>query len=99
MNQTMNHTGKAQRIKQAKNEAATEIAQYREKKEKNYIRSEMVASGPDAELTKKLELDTQAEIGAMQANFEANKEKVVNLLLHAVTSVQVQVAGSLKVKA
>ena len=55
-------------------------------------------SGPDADLARKIDSDTQQDIQQMQADYERNREKVIQVLLAAVTTVHIDVAASMKVK-
>ncbi len=55
-------------------------------------------SGPSASLSKELEVSTQAEIAEMQAMYAANKQKVIELLLAAATTVTIDVADNLKLE-
>ena len=142
------------RLKQAKLDAATAIAQFRELKERKFSAAESLAvrpsesserriggsrvgwpccaacascglpspvvggvvglrsadffvvadlfsasqSGPDAQMAKDLEKQTQAELEQMNEAFLKNKDKVIELLLATTTTVTIDVADNLKLK-
>jgi hypothetical protein len=47
-------------------------------------------------LSKQIEADTASEIAKMQSDYEKNKEKVIQLLLAAATTVTIDAADNLK---
>ncbi|RZC83644.1 hypothetical protein C5167_046425 [Papaver somniferum] len=79
---------KTARLKQAKEEAEREIAQYRAQVEADFQRKLEETSGDSGANVKRLELETEAKIGNLTGESERISSDVVQMLLRHVTSVK-----------
>ncbi|KAI3983357.1 hypothetical protein MKX01_013424, partial [Papaver californicum] len=79
---------KMTRLKQAKEEAEREIAQYRAQVEADFQKKLEETSGDSGANVKRLELETEAKIGNLTAESERISSDVVQMLLRHVTSVK-----------
>ncbi|KAI3866992.1 hypothetical protein MKX03_022035 [Papaver bracteatum] len=79
---------KTARLKQAKEEAEREIAQYRAQVEADFQRKLEETSGDSGANVKRLELETEAKIGNLTRESERISSDVVQMLLRHVTSVK-----------
>ncbi|KAH7553585.1 hypothetical protein ACOSP7_029650 [Xanthoceras sorbifolium] len=79
---------KLARLKQAKQEAEKEIAEYRAQMEREFQRKVAASSGDSGANVKRLELETEAKIHHLQTQAGRISEDVVQMLLKHVTSVK-----------
>ncbi|KAI3901484.1 hypothetical protein MKW92_007471 [Papaver armeniacum] len=79
---------KTARLKQAKEEAEREIAQYRAQVEADFQRKLEETSGDSGANVKRLEVETEAKIANLTGESERISSDVVQMLLRHVTSVK-----------
>ncbi|XP_044473404.1 V-type proton ATPase subunit G-like [Mangifera indica] len=81
-------TAKMARLKQAKEEAEKEIAEYRAQVERDFQRKVAESSGDSGANVKRLERETEAKISHLKAETEKISYDVVQMLLKHVTTVK-----------
>ncbi|XP_067829996.1 V-type proton ATPase subunit G 2-like isoform X1 [Heptranchias perlo] len=84
-------SGKARRLRQAKEEAQGEIEQYRLEREKDFRHKQEAVMGSQGNLAAEVEQQTRQKIQAMQANHHRNKEKVLRQLLMLVCDIKPEI--------
>jgi len=72
---------KNRRLKQAKEEAQTEIEKYKAEREKAFKDNETKNVGSKDDIAAKIEADTKVKIEAMNRSVASNKEVVIESLL------------------
>jgi len=84
------------RMKAAKAEAQAEIEAYRGEREAEFSKLQSSVDGANDEGADALEKATQAELAALQGQFDANRGSVVDLLVSAATNVRPSVPEARK---
>jgi len=79
---------KARRLKQAKDEAQTEIEKYRQEKDQTFKAYEASHMGSRDDVQKRIEADTQRQILEVNQLVSKNKEEVIKGLLGLVYDIQ-----------
>ncbi|XP_047171452.1 V-type proton ATPase subunit G 1-like [Vigna umbellata] len=80
---------RTQRLKQAKEEAEKEAAQYRSHMEDEYQNSISETTGTSGSNVKRLEEDTEAKIKHLKKSTSDVSSKVVEMLLKCVTNIKI----------
>ncbi|XP_061478107.1 V-type proton ATPase subunit G 2 isoform X1 [Rhineura floridana] len=83
-------SGKARRLKQAKEEAQAEIEQYRLEREKEFQQKQQAALGSQGNLSAEVEAQTRKKLQAMQGGQARGKDRVLRQLLTIVWDVRPQ---------
>ena len=78
---------KVLRLKQAKAEAEAEIAAYKAQREQQFMVFSKERMGDSAGHSSELAKSTDAELAEIDAHTAKNKQKVIDMLLKAVTTV------------
>jgi K+-transporting ATPase c subunit len=78
---------KAERLKQAKDEAAREVAAFKEELEAQYAASIDADVSENAAAVDKMRVASDAEIAKVAQSMNANKQRVLDLLLTQVKTV------------
>lgn len=81
-------TAKMARLKQAKEEADKEIAEFRAQMEREFQKKLQETSGDSGANVKRLEVETEAKIGHLRTEGARISTDVVQMLLKRVTSVK-----------
>jgi len=81
-------TAKSARLKQAKEEAEREIAEYRKQMEAEFQRKVAESSGDSGANVKRLELETAAKIEQLNQQAASISPEVIQMLLRHVTTVK-----------
>ncbi|KAK2152469.1 hypothetical protein LSH36_327g00005, partial [Paralvinella palmiformis] len=81
-------TGKARRLRQAKEEAQAEVEAYKRERERQYRENEAKILGSKGDMEKKIAISTQAKIEELNHSVAANKEKAVKRLLSLVCNIK-----------
>ncbi|KAF6139723.1 hypothetical protein GIB67_006671 [Kingdonia uniflora] len=76
------------RLKEAKDEAEKEIAQYRAQMEAGFQKKVSETSGDSGANVKRLEVDTADKISHLKSEAERISHEVVNMLLRQVTTLK-----------
>ncbi|KAL6952695.1 V-type proton ATPase subunit G 1 [Sarracenia purpurea var. burkii] len=82
-------TAKMTRLKQAKEEAEKEIADFRAQMEAEFQRKVAESSGDSGANVKRLELETEAKIHHLKTEVSRISQDVVQMLLRHVTTVRI----------
>ena len=82
--------GKQKRLKQAKEEAQSEVESYKAEREKQYKELEAKVLGSRGDLERKVEEDTKQKIIEQEQRLADNKAKAIEMLLHAVCEIKPQ---------
>ena len=88
---THTHTiiaGKAQRLKEAKEEAAKEIEDYRKQRESQFQEQQKNFAGSKDDFTQQIHEESQTKLGTIDVDVKENKEKVIQRLLELVCDIQ-----------
>ena len=85
------HTGRGDRMKQAKVEAQTLIDSYRGEKQNEFNNMALSKGGSEGNASAKLQNETSTEINAMQKQFTSNAQKAVDVLLSKCCEVSLEV--------
>ncbi|KAG8380587.1 hypothetical protein BUALT_Bualt06G0031000 [Buddleja alternifolia] len=81
-------TAKQARLKQAKEEAEKEIAEFRAQVEAEFQRKVAESSGDSGANVKRLEIETEEKIGNLKTETSRISQDVVSMLLRQVTTVK-----------
>ncbi|XP_069098445.1 V-type proton ATPase subunit G 2-like [Pleurodeles waltl] len=84
-------SGKARRLKQAKEEAQAEIGQYRLEREKEFQLVQHKVMGSQGNLSTEVEQQTRKKIQTMRASHQRNKERVLRQLLTHVCDIKPEI--------
>uniref|UniRef100_A0A8P0TTR4 V-type proton ATPase subunit G n=4 Tax=Canis lupus TaxID=9612 RepID=A0A8P0TTR4_CANLF len=84
-------TGKARRLKQAKEEAQMEVELYRREREQEFQSKQQAAMGSQGNLSAEVEQATRRQVQGMQSSQQRNRERVLAQLLGMVCDVRPQV--------
>ncbi|CAG0892626.1 unnamed protein product, partial [Cyprideis torosa] len=84
-------TGKARRLKQAKEEAQAEIEQYRQERERQFKEYESKHMGTRTDIAARIDSDTKSKIIAMNDNVNNNREEVIAALLQHILTIKPEV--------
>lgn len=79
---------KTQRLKEAKEEAGKEIAEYRNEREKQFGDKQKNFAGSKDDLKQKIEHDTISKRRQIEQDVRENKEKVIQRLLEMVYDIK-----------
>ncbi|XP_003748535.1 V-type proton ATPase subunit G [Galendromus occidentalis] len=88
---------KARRLKQAKDEAQSEIDKYRHEKESAFRAYEASHMGSRDDVQKRIEADTQRQILEVNQLVAKNKDEVIKGLLGLVYDIEAHVHKNLKI--
>lgn len=91
-------TGKAQRLKEAKEEAAKEIEEYRKQRESQFQEKQQKYAGSKDDFAQKMQEDTQRKIKQIEAEVEANKEEVIKRLLELVNDIKPELHQNIRLQ-
>lgn len=80
--------GKAQRLKEAKEEAAREIEDYRKERETYFQDQQKKFAGSKDDFTQKIQEDTDEKLRKIEIDVRDNKEDVIKRLLQLVYDVK-----------
>lgn len=80
-------TEKAQRLKEAKEEAAKEIEDYRKQRETEFQEKQQKYAGSKDDFAQQMQVETQKKIKEIEKEVEANKEAVIKRLLELVSDI------------
>lgn len=80
--------GKAQRLKEAKEEAAKEIEDYRKERESHFQEQQNKFKGSKDDFTTKISAESDQKLQDIEKDVQANKEKVISRLLELVYDIQ-----------
>lgn len=83
--------GRGDRMKQAKIEAQGLIGAYRAEKQEEFNNMALSKGGSEGNASAKLQADTNKEIQEMQASFQKNAQKAVDILLSKCCEVSLEV--------
>jgi ATP synthase subunit G len=83
--------GRGDRMKQAKVEAQELINGYRAEKQEEFNNMALSKGGSESGASAKLQAETNADIAKMQATFQANAQKAVDVLLSKCCEVSLEV--------
>ena len=78
---------KVTRLKKAKQEAESEIKQYKESREAQFQIFSKERLGDSAGVSTSLAKTTEAELATISSDVSKNKQKVIDMLLKSVTTV------------
>lgn len=90
--------GKAQRLKEAKEEAAKEIEEYRKHRELQFQEKQQKYAGSKDDFAQKMQVDTQKKIKQIEAEVEANKEEVIKRLLELVNDIKPELHQNIRLQ-
>ncbi|XP_033071089.1 V-type proton ATPase subunit G 1-like [Trachypithecus francoisi] len=82
---------KNRRLKQAKEEAQTEIEQYRLQREKEFKAKEPAALGSHGSCSTEVEKETQEKMTILQTYFRQNRDEVLDNLLAFVCDIRPEI--------
>jgi ATP synthase subunit G len=85
------YAGRGDRMKQAKVEAQILIDAYRAEKQEEFNNMVLSKGGTEGSWSQKLQADTNKEIKEMQAQFQKNAQKAVDVLLSKCCEVSLEV--------
>mmetsp|Transcript_38064 Transcript_38064/g.43463 ORF Transcript_38064/g.43463 Transcript_38064/m.43463 type:complete len:128 (-) Transcript_38064:125-508(-) len=86
--------GRGDRMKQAKVEAQELIDAYRGEKQEEFNNMALSKGGSEGNASAKLQAETNAEITRMQAKFQSNAQKAVDVLLSKCCEVSLEVPSA-----
>lgn len=89
--------GKAQRLKEAKEEAAREIEDYRKQRESQFQEQQKKYAGSKDDFMQKVQTETQKNLKQIESDVEKNKEKVIERLLEMVYDIKPELHINVKV--
>lgn len=81
-------SGKARRLKQAKDEAQAEIEKFRQERERQFKEYEAKHLGSQDDIALKIKNDTHIKIDAMNKQVAYNKEAVIKRILQLVNDIR-----------
>lgn len=84
-------TGRGDRMKQAKKDAQELINSYRDEKQEEFNNMVLSKGGSEGSASAKLQAETNTEITDMQAQFQKNAQKAVDVLLSKCCEVSLEV--------
>jgi V-type H+-transporting ATPase subunit G len=90
-------TGKARRIKQAREEAQAEIENYRRERERQFREYEAKYMGSREDIAAKIDKNTELMLCDVESDVKNNKEKVLADLLYLVLNVKPEVHPNYKI--
>lgn len=82
------HTGKAQRLKEAKEEAAREIEDYRKQRELQFQEQQAKYAGSKDDFAQKMKADTDKKLAQISIRVDKQKGEVIDSLLELVYDIQ-----------
>jgi ATP synthase subunit G len=88
---TFFQTGRGDRMKQAKVEAQSLIDAYRGEKQEEFNNMVLSTGGSQGNASAKLQAETAKEIKAMEASFQKNAQKAIDVLLSKCCEVSLEV--------
>ena len=86
------------RLKEAKEEAGKEIAEYRNEREKIYSEKQKTFAGSKDDLKHKMDQDTLAKRRQIEQDVKANKEKVIQRLLEMVYDIRPELHRNMRME-
>ncbi len=81
-------TGKTQRLKEAKEEAAKEIEEYRKEREGHFQEQQKKFIGSKDDFSAKMGEESEEKLVNIERDVQVNKEKVISRLLELVYDIQ-----------
>ena len=91
-------TGKAQRLKEAKEEAAKEIEDYRKQRDAQFQEKQHTYAGSKDDFAQKMQEDTQKKIRQIEKQVERNKEEVIKRLLELVNDIKPELHQNIRLQ-
>lgn len=88
MGDELSCTGKAQRLKEAKEEAAKEIEEYRKERESHFQEQQKKFIGSKDDFTAKIGEESEQKLRVIQEDVKDHKEQVISRLLELVYDIQ-----------
>jgi len=82
------YTAKAERLRQAREEAEKEAAAYRQQREEHFARQLQAQTGDSSSVTQQLEAETARQVQQIQACTQKQGGEVSSMLLTMVTTVK-----------
>merc|ERR1719498_1436421 len=79
------------RMKQAKKEAVDEIERYRAQKQQEFDAEGVKNTGSSTQDSERIQADTAEKLKAMKTSVEANRSKVLEILMDSVCKVETRV--------
>ena len=89
---------KAQRLKEAKEEAAKEIEEYRKQREAQFQEKQHKYAGSKDDFAQKMQEETQKKIQQIELEVEANKEAVIKRLLELVSDIKPELHQNIRLQ-
>ena len=86
--QTNTHLGKAHRLKEAKEEAAREIEDYRKQRESQFQEQQAKYAGSKDDFAQKMKVDTDKKLAQISIRVDEQKGEVIDSLLELVYDIQ-----------
>ena len=80
--------GKAQRLKEAKEEAAKEIEEYRKQRDAQFQEQQQKYAGSKDDFAQKMQVETQKKIQQIEVEVDSNKEAVIQRLLELIYEIK-----------
>jgi len=84
-------SGRGDRMKQAKADSAELIAAYKAEKQEEFNNMVLSKGGSEGDASAKLQTETNKEVAALEANFQKNAQKAVDVLLSKCCEVSLEV--------
>ena len=90
------HTGKAHRLKEAKEDAAKEIEDYKKQRETQFQAQQTKYTDSKDDFAQKMKRDTDEKLREIEKGVSRNKEKVIEQLLELVYDIQPKLHRNIK---
>lgn len=91
-------TEKAQRLKEAKEEAAKEIEEYRKTREVQFQEKQQNYAGSKDDFAQKMQEETKKKIQQIELQVEAHKEVVIKRLLELVSDIKPELHQNIRLQ-
>ena len=88
--------GKAQRLKEAKEEAGREIEDYRRQRESQFQEQQKKSAGSKDNFAQKMHEETQTKLAQLDTDIEKNKEVVMQRLFDLIYDIKPEVHRNLR---
>ena len=85
-------------MKEAKEEAAKEIEEYRKQRESQFQEKQQKYAGSKDDFAQKMHEETQRKIQQIEAEVEANKETVIKRLLELVSDIKPELHQNIRLQ-
>lgn len=90
--------GKAQRLKEAKEEAAKEIEEYRKQRDAQFQEKQQKYAGSKDDFAQKMQEETQKRIQQIEVQVNSNKEEVIKRLLDLVYDIKPELHQNIRLQ-